>query len=320
MKKRIIALLTATLLLSAAACSAGGTDIDQPVKGTTASAGITDAARTEASASGETTDEEEPEDPGDTGEEPDDVGEAALEELVLVDEEDIRITATGLEDTWMGPALKVLIENNSDLDLTFQTRSTSVNGYMIDTMFSPEVAAGKKANDEITFSSTEMEMAGIEAIADIETIFHIFTTEDWETYHDTDPVSIRTSLADSHDYSYDDSGTLLYDDKDIRIVAKGISEDDSFLGPGLVVFIENLREDSITVQARDVSINGFMVDSIFSPEIAPGKRVLDAVTFMDSDLEDNSIKAITEVELGFHIFETDEWETIVDTEKYSLDL
>lgn len=319
MKKPITALLTAALLLTTAACSAGGSDIDQPVQGTSASAGVTDGSATiPAVQAGEPAAEEDPaEEPAEEPDETEPVGE--LEEQILVDEEDIRITATGLEDTWMGPALKVLIENNSDTDLTFQTRATSVNGYMIDTMFSPDVAAGKKANDEITLSASEMEAAGIDQIADIETIFHVFTTEDWEAYHDTDPVSIRTSIAEDHEYSFDDSGEVLYDDKDIRIIAKGISKDDSWFGPGLVVFIENLSDVSITVQARDVSANGFMVDTIFSPDIAPGKRVLDAVTFMETDLETNSIEEITEVELGFHIFETDEWETIVDTEKYSLE-
>ncbi len=219
----------------------------------------------------------------------------------------------------MGPALKVFIENNSDTDLTFQTRATSVNGYMIDTIFSSDVAAGKKANDKITLSASEMEAAGISQIANIETIFHIFNWDDWEAYHDTYPISIRTSIADDYEYSFDDSGELLYAGKDIRIIAKGISDDASWFGPGLVVFIENLRDEGITVQVRDVSVNGFMVDTIFSPEISPGKRILDTVIFWDTDLEDNSIEVITEVELRFHIFEADGWDTIEDTEKYSLE-
>lgn len=314
MKKLIIALVTTALLVTTTACSSSDSNIDQSVKGTTAGATSAEGlAQKPTTLEGESTPVEKT-----TGESEESDNVAALTERVLVDEEDIRITATALEDTWMGPALKVLIENNSDKDLTFQTRSTSVNGYMVETMFSPDVAAGKKSNDEIIFSASELEAAGIKDIADIETSFHVFTTDDWETYHDTDSISVKTTLAAGYTYSYDDAGELLYDDKDIRIIAKGISNNDSLFGPGLVVYIENMGDESISVQARNVSINGFMVETIFSAEIAPGKRILDAVTFLDSDLETNNIEEITEVELGFRIFGTDDWETVDDTDQYSL--
>ena len=43
------------------------------------------------------------------------------------------------------------------------------------------------------------------------------------------------------------------------------------------------------IQARDLSINGYMVDPLFSADITSGKKINDQVTIMASDLEDNSI-------------------------------
>ena len=45
---------------------------------------------------------------------------------------------------------------------------------MIDTMFSCDVAPGKKANDGITFYSSELKRAGIETIKEIQFQLHIF--------------------------------------------------------------------------------------------------------------------------------------------------
>ena len=238
-----------------------------------------------------------------------------IEEVVLVDEAGVKITAKSLNmESLFGPEVKLLIENNSGKNLTFQARSVSVNGYMVDTMMSVDVADGKKANDSLTFMESDFEICGINEIADIELSFHIFCTEDWETYLDTDLLQIKTSIADTYTYTYDDSGDLAYEGNGVKIVVKGLQEDDGFFGPSIVVYVENTSGQSVTVQTRDISINGFMVDPMFSCEVSAGKRAVDTITFMETDLEENEIASIENVELSFHIFETDGWDTIVDTE------
>lgn len=315
MKQHLARILTVVLIFGVTACSSPSGTIDQPVKSSTSpstTAKTSEPTAQTTAAAAQTTPV--------TIAQTVPTGEVSLEKQVLVDEKDIKITATGLsEDGWMGPGLKVLIENNSKKDLTVQTRATSVNGYMVDGMMSADVAAGKKANDEITFMTSEFEAAGIRDIADIELSFHIFTSEGWDEYLDTDLLQIRTSLAPDYEYTFDDTGEVLYDKNSIRIIAKGISADDSIFGPGLILFIENLGKKSITVQARDVSVNGFMIDHSLSSEVSASKRTVDALTFFKSDLEANDITKITDVELAFHIFDTAKWDTIADTKKYTLE-
>lgn len=241
--------------------------------------------------------------------------EATISETVLVDEAGIKITAKSLEvDEVFGPEIKLLIENNSGKDLTFQCRNASVNGYMVETMMSVDVVNGKKANDSLTFMQSDFEACGIEAIADMEIAFHIFDMADWETYLDTDAIQIRTSIADTFEYTYDDNGDLAYEGNGIKIVIKGLAEDDSIFGPSIVTYIENTGDKDVTVQTRDVSVNGFMVEAVFSCDVVAGKRAVDTITFMESDLEENGITTIENVELSFHVFDFDDWETIVDTE------
>lgn len=241
--------------------------------------------------------------------------DVTISEAVLVDEAGVKITAKSLEtDGIFGPEIKLLIENNSGKDLTFQCRNASVNGYMVETMMSVDVVNGKKANDSLTFMESDFEACGIEEIADIEIAFHIFDTAGWETYLDTDAIQIKTSIADTYKYTYDDSGDLVYEGNDIKIVVKGLAEDASVFGPSIVVYIENNSDKNITVQTRDVSIDGFMVEAMFSCDVVAGKRAVDAITFMESDLTENEITAINDVELSFHVFDMNDWNTIADTE------
>ena len=247
-----------------------------------------------------------------------DSDKATIEEAVLLDEKGIKITATGLDEGIFGTDLKLLIENNGEINVTIQARDASVNGYMVDTMMSEDVAAGKKANTELTFSIPED--ANIKTIASMEFKFHIFETDSWDDYLDSDTVEVETSAADSYEQSYDDSGKVLYEGKGIKIIGKGLSSDDSFFGPGLLLYIENNSDKDITVQARDTSVNGFMIDPTMSQDIVSGKKALTAVTFFESDLEDNGIEEIEVIETSFHVFEMEDWDDIVDTEAIEIKL
>lgn len=323
-EKGIILLLTAVFLLGLTACGSTGTgDIQKPTNvsstdpgGKEAASGTpagTNASVVKATPTAEPTAKPtaEPTAAAETAK----PVKAEVSETVLVDEAGVKITAKSLgEGSFFGPELKLLIENNSGTDLTFQCRNSSVNGYMIETMMSVDVADGKKANDSITFMDSALEAAGIKEIADMEFSFHIFTSSDWDTYLDTDLIQVKTSIADTYSYTFDDSGDLACETNGIKVVVKGLAEDSSLFGPSIVIYIENNGSQNVTVQVRDVSINGFMVDAMFSCDLNVGKRAIDEITFLRSDLEENEIETIEDVELSFHIFSFESWETIADTE------
>jgi hypothetical protein len=210
-----------------------------------------------------------------------------------------------------------LIENNSGKSLTVQTRNSSINGYMIDAMMSADVADGKKANDEMSFSDSDLKQCGIETIADIEFSFHIFTTEDWENYLDSDMIRLETTAAEGYTYTFDDSGELIYDANGVKIVVKGVA-DDSLMGPRFLLYIENNGDKDVTIQTRNVSVNGFMMDAIFSCDVIAGKHAVDDVVFLSSDFEENGIEKIEEIELSFHIFDMNNWNTIADTDAINI--
>jgi hypothetical protein len=307
MKKRtkVLAVMLCLTLFATmvTGCGSSSGGADKEVSGVT-------IADTSAASTDDSTVSGEP----DAGESDSTTEEVIIEEQVIYDENDIKITATGLEEGWMGTELKLLIENNSSQNITVQARNANVNGYMVDTMMSADVAAGKKANDELTFETTGLNECGIESIATMEFYFHIFDSDSWDEILDTDVITMNTSIAETYTQTVDDSGDILVDSNGVKIVAKGLSSDSSFWGPGVILYIENNSQQDITVQVRDVSVNGFMVDSTMSEDVVVGKKAISAVQFFSSDLEENSITDITEVELYFHIFDLNSWETIFDSD------
>lgn len=244
--------------------------------------------------------------------------EVTIEEQVLFEGNDIKITATGLEDGMFGTELKLLLENNSSKTVTVQARKANVNGFMVGTMMSVDLAAGKKANDALTFETSGLKDCGIEQIATMEFSFNIMDAETWEDIVNTETIVVNTSVASTYTQVVDDSGEVLVDTNGVKIIGKGLSASDSFWGPGVILYIENNSDKDVTIQTRDVSVNGFMVESSMSEEIVAGKKAMSAVQFFSTDLEENAITDITDVELYFHIFDMDSWDTIYDSDVISI--
>ena len=86
----------------------------------------------------------------------------------------------------------------------------------------------------------------------------------------------------------------------------------------MILYIENNTDQDVTVQTRDVSVNGFMTEASMSEDIVARKRAISAVQFYSSDLEENSIEDITDVELYFHIFDLESWDDIFDSDVISI--
>ena len=247
--------------------------------------------------------------------------EVTVAEQVIFDQEDVKITVTGLDVTgsFWGPELKLLIENNRKENITVQANHVAVNGIMVETSLSSDIAAEKKANASLSIFSSDIELAAIEAIKDIELTLNIFNSDSWNDIVTSDLIHISTSATD-YVQSYDDSGSLAYDDNGVKIVVKKIDSEDSFWGADVLVYIENNRNEDITLQADNVSINGFMVSPAFSSDILAGKKTFDTITFFESDLQDNNITDITEIELSFYGFNMASWDDIFRSDTITIKL
>ncbi len=246
--------------------------------------------------------------------------ETMIEEQILLDSNGVVITAKEYKkDSIWGDGIKLLIENNSDKDINVRCNAVIVNNYMINELFYASVAAGKKSNETLYLSSTELEQAGISNIAQIEVYFYLYDSNTYDRIYEADKVTIKTSLYDEMDTNANTDGVELYNKNGIKILGKYVDED-SFWGASALLYIENNSGKNITVSVDDVSVNGFMVSSLLSSTVYNGKKALCDVTFLSSDLEENDIETIETIELSFRIYDPDTYNTIEETEPISFNV
>lgn len=236
---------------------------------------------------------------------------ATMEETVLVDESNIKITATNLTYTAYAVKLNLSIENNTTQDLSFYSGTltyscNSVNGYMISGGYlNTDVTAGKKTNETLTFDATELGLMGIRDIADIEIGFKVMN-DSYDTYLLTGPRKIKTSLTDNYDYTRDtyresiangsglkqlglsvlcDMEEELYNQRDVRVLSQ------TLVGNGdgdlvLLVEVENNAAEGVEVVIGDGSLNGLSLSGTWASDwVAPGKRTV-LNLYLSSELDE----------------------------------
>lgn len=314
MKKAISILLAMLLLVSMTACGTTGnsTNNDDPGK----------TPATDSQSAADTTDKDDDDAPQISFEPREFKKGATIEETVLVDEYNVKITATELTYGNYAVELTLVIENNSDKDLSFIANSVgyscnSINGYMVpEGYLNCDVAAGKKANDSISISYDTLMLYGIFEIADIEIGFDI--SDDDYNHNYTGPRTILTSAADGYDYGtpvyreniasqeaqaeYDYSvpyfsTETVYEESGLVIASQAVMENQD--GESILLLeVVNNSDAVVGVSTTNIDINGLRVcDSTWSYDtINPGKTAIVDVD-LSSVLEQEywDIYGITEI-------------------------
>lgn len=272
-----------------------------------------------------------------------------ITETVLYDQNNVKITATGLTYNNYNAELELNIENNTETDLDFRSGTlgyccNSVNGYMVDMGYlNCEVAAGKKANDTIKFSYSNLRLYGINEIADIEIGFDIdsadiFDDKFKEIY--TGPCALKTSVLDGYDYSKSTfrkamsapavqgefgftlnyiSDDKLYDSNGISVISEVIATNNDGERT-MFLEVENSTSEEVNIQTSDITLNGLKIyGSNYSYDtINPGKRCIVDVSFaniLDGQYwEVCGLSEINSAGLSFTALRSD------DAEIFSIDL
>ena len=237
----------------------------------------------------------------------------SINEQVLVDQDGIKITATEyVTDSIWGDGIKLLVENNSVKDYTIGCDALIVNDYMITDLFSADVAAGKKSNEVMYLSSTELKAAGIDTVGQIEMYFHAYDSN-WDNLFKNVYSKLETSEFANMDTTPNDEGQELYNVNGVRIVGKTVDEN-SFWGTAILLYIENTSGQNVGINVDNMSINGYMMTPLFSTTVYDGKKSIDDITIMSSDLEANGITSVDQVERKFHIYNAESYDTIADSD------
>lgn len=239
------------------------------------------------------------------------VQSVTLEESILYEQDGVKITVKGMEDSFVGKSLKFLVENGTDKNIAIACDNFIVNGITMDGYMYIDVAANKKANGTLDLYSENLEECGIAEIASVSSFgAYAFDTDSYDTLFNFD-FEIKTSIADSHVQEIDESGEILYSDGGFTVIPKRITED--LFGSVVVLFIKNESDKDVIVQASNVSVNGFTITSSMSSAVAAGTVSYCDLTLFSEDLEANEIEAIEDVSFTLTFLDPDTFSTISES-------
>lgn len=238
--------------------------------------------------------------------------EISFTEIVAVDNGECTIKITDIDpnNLW-GYSLKVELENKSaEKTYMYSVESASINGVQTDPFFATEVAAGKKSNDEISFSNTDLKDYGVVDFTDIELTFRVYDSNDWtaaevarETVHvypygeDKAIVFVREAQANDN---------VIIDNDYVTVIVTGY-EDDAIWGYTVNLFLLNKTDKDVMFSVDEASVNGYMADPFYATEVLAGKCAFSSMSWSDSTLEDNDITDIEEIEFTFRAYDSGNW-------------
>ena len=265
--------------------------------------------------------------------------DTTIEEAVIYDENDVKITAKKLDFSPRIAWIDLLVENNSDEKRHFAAGNSgheynSVNGYMIDGgFFKFDIEPGESEEVSANFNYDELILLGIHEIADITLDICIYGDKLDRVY--TGPLQIKTSAYDSYNYTDDSyikmisdndrlkaleysvnyfSDDKLYDKDGISLISEAIVNDKDYNN---ILYLEfkNDSEKLVVIEVYTTCVNGLITEKQILPDkyiVDSGKVCAARMSFsglMDKNLwEAYGVKKIESVTFDLRVLDEDKEE------------
>lgn len=230
--------------------------------------------------------------------------EVTIEKTELFNENGVTVTANKLkydDDEHYGKyVLSYTIKNDSDKTVNVSTSLFSINGIMYDSGYIyGTVDAGKKLNDSCNIYFDDLETLDIGTIANIDIKVKVYDDDSYDDIGESKTVSVKTSADGTFNQKYDDSGVVIYDANDVKIICKKVVEDKYYDAGVIKFYIENNSDKDISIYSsyNKTYINDTAADLSFYPNVAAGcKMYYDAAIYTsaeDLDIKDyNDVKTL----------------------------
>lgn len=111
--------------------------------------------------------------------------------------------------------------------------------------------------------------------------------------------------------------TELYNSNGVVVTATKYQK--GVFGPEISFTITNETDRNITVSSRNLSVNGYMLStsSLYS-DVAAGKKAIDSMTLMSSELSAAGIETVAQIEFTLALYDSDTFEDIDNSDLVSL--
>lgn len=202
-----------------------------------------------------------------------------FENEIIIDNELIKISITRLSEKndYGNKEINIEIENKTNTDINVNFTDVSVNGLMGELYFGCNITANKKTREILEFSNEE-----IDKLVNLEGFIYVY---DANTYTPMDNYSF-SALKNENVKEVEESknGKVLIENDYIKVLYLGKRIKDGYL-PGIKLEIINKTEDFLFITSADVSVDGYMSDSVLGCEVVGRKIARPILKVADNTLK-----------------------------------
>ena len=233
--------------------------------------------------------------------------EADYPETVLVDNDYCKLTVHSIQandDSYY--SLKATVENKSDKNIAFVFQNGTLNGYMIDPVWSAIIPAGTTSEESIGFYKGDIMLTGADEVTEIRTNLKGFDSDTLaEMYVDEPVVIYPAGEANVKKFPRADQPTdkVVFDNEYCRMLAYDIGMD-SILGYTVYLYLENKTEDrDISFMAEEGALNGIALSTLWAESVNAGSAVYSKIYWYPSTLREQGIENVEKIDIKIRSYD-----------------
>ena len=225
---------------------------------------------------------------------------------VLYDEGGIRITSKGLGlDEYDELALGVLIENDTDKNITVDISKAAINTYVLDPIFYKDVEPHSKKLEVLEFYTSDINDIGLTNIGELDLYCSILDVDVYEMIAEP-VVRIETSDYAVMDTPAPPEGFQLVNSDGVLILALGISDPDSYSqDQEMQFYCRNETDKDLTLVINDVVVNDVPFDKVSAYiEMPAGTKAYRSMFIWGDNLKENGLTQTDTIKFSISAYDS----------------
>ena len=231
---------------------------------------------------------------------------------ILLEDEYAKITYAGIDRNYTdGPRINFVIENKCNQNLLIQVEDVLVDDYSTTPIFSCQVLSGKKVKNTMTLYQYVGSDSKVEKdFKLVEGKFRIMANDAKNSLLKAEPFEVNYCSSGEREKKEE---KIIFDNEYAKISYIGI-ERNSYGGPDINIKIENKSDKTLTIQATDILVDGYMVDPKFTSDILSGDKIKAEINFINKGVSRN----LKSIEGNFRITTKDNSAELLKEEPFTI--
>lgn len=213
---------------------------------------------------------------------------------VLYSNDDLSLTLRKAEiDSLSDYNWSVTLANMSDDNLIFTVDNVYVNNILFDPCWVVKVGIGDSVDENIIWSSPEMEARGITEVTRVDFTLRVVTDGGKEILNiDLTNYPSGQSADFTRSRSAQTTDITVLDNASYCALVVGDDPNNRW-GFALELYLENNTEQTVVFTAENVLVNGEESDPMWRCELPEGKRAYSELVWFEGDFEGEAVNTIT---------------------------